>query len=267
MTFNPQTDSENTIIGAFNKYADAERAMRDLKEAGIPADRIGIGADQNGNNASSADGTQHEGFWRKIADFFEGKDHSVDASGHNQELEAGSHVVVTVLALTLAQRQECAEILKEHDATLESNPMKKSVGNQADGREGGQRIQLLSEVLRVDKERVSKGEVRLRKEVVTENKTVQVPITHEELVIDRMPVASGTPASGAIGSNQEIRVPLSEEKVRIEKKPMVKEEVRVGKKNVQESRQVNEQVKREELHVDRQDESSTQQPPTKKIVA
>jgi uncharacterized protein (TIGR02271 family) len=38
----------------------------------------------------------------------------------------------------------------------------------------------------------------------------------------------------------------------VEKRPVVKEEVTVGKKKVQESRQVNEQVKHEELKVDRQ---------------
>ncbi|HWY71563.1 MAG TPA: YsnF/AvaK domain-containing protein [Terriglobales bacterium] len=95
--------------------------------------------------------------------------------------------------------------------------MGQNASSKPDGLEGGQRIQLLSEVLRVHKERVSKGEVRFRKEVVTENQTVEVPVTREELVIDRIPAQAGTPASEAIGSNQEIRVPLSEEEVRVER--------------------------------------------------
>jgi uncharacterized protein (TIGR02271 family) len=65
-------------------------------------------------------------------------------------------------------------------------------------------------------------------------------------------VEGGAAASSQIGSEREIRVPLSEEQVRVEKRPIVKEEVTVGKKKVQESRQVNEQVKREELKVDRE---------------
>ena len=44
----------------------------------------------------------------------------------------------------------------------------------------GQRIQLLGEILRVHKERVSRGEVRLRKEVVTEQQNIEVPTTREE---------------------------------------------------------------------------------------
>ena len=266
MNLDTKNDSPNQVIGLFDNYTDAEHAIRDLKEAGVPADRIGIGMGTDGTEAQSGNETRHEGLWRKIADFFEGKDHSGDASRDNSQSEAGStHVLVSISVLTPEQRIECEEILEEHNAHLEPN-VNQNLGGKADGVESGQRIQLLSEVLRVQKERVSKGEVRLRKEVVTENQTIDVPVTREELVIDRTPVQSATPASGAIGSNQEIRVPLSQEKVRVDKTPIVKEEVRVGKKKVQESRQVNEQVKREELHVDRKDETGVQ-PPNKRNIA
>ena len=267
MNLNIQTASKNQVVGFFDNYSDAEYAIRDFKKAGVPADCIGIGTDQNGNDAQSVDGTQHEGFWRKVTDFFEGKDHSVDVSERNSQLETGSaRVLVSISALTPEQRNECEHILRAHGANFEAN-IDQNAGSKPDGLEGGQRIQLLSEVLRVRKERVSKAEVRFRKEVVTENQTVDVPVTREELVIERMPAQAGTPAFEAIGSNEEIRVPLSEEKVRVEKKPMVKEEVRVGKKKVQELRQVNEQLKREELHVDREDEANVEQRTNKKTVA
>src|SRR5947208_15842521 len=81
-------------------------------------------------------------------------------------------------------------------------------------------------MLRTYKERVQRGEVRLRKEVVTESQSIQVPVTREELVIERTP-GSGQ-VTGEIGRDEEIRVPLSEERVRVEKQPVVNEEVRVG---------------------------------------
>ncbi|MBV9670665.1 MAG: YsnF/AvaK domain-containing protein, partial [Acidobacteriales bacterium] len=96
----------------------------------------------------------------------------------------------------------------------------------------GQRIQLLSEVLNVRKDRVQRGEVRLRKEVVSETQTVQVPVRREELVIERTPVEGQRMAAGQIGSEKEIRVPLSEERATVEKRPVVREEVRVGKREV-----------------------------------
>jgi uncharacterized protein (TIGR02271 family) len=113
------------------------------------------------------------------------------------------------------------------------------------------RVQLFGEVLRVHKERVSRGEVRLRKDVITETQTVEVPITREELVLERVAVSGDTPAPSAnIGRGQEIRVPLAEDRVRVEKVPVVKEEVLVGKRDVADVARVGEDVRREELRVD-----------------
>ena len=114
-----------------------------------------------------------------------------------------------------------------------------------------ERVQLFGEVLRVHKERINRGEVRLRKDVVTENQTIEVPVTREELVLERVPVSGDTPAPSAnIGSGQEIRVPLSEDKVRLEKQPVLREEVSVGKREVQDVARVSGDVRREELRVD-----------------
>lgn len=121
------------------------------------------------------------------------------------------------------------------------------VGNRATQ---GRQINLLSEVLRVNKHRVESGEVRLRKEVRTENQTIEVPVTHEELVIERVPTQDQRATGEQIGTNEEIRVPLSEERVDVEKSNVVREQVRVGKKEVQDTRTVSEEVRHEDLKVD-----------------
>jgi uncharacterized protein (TIGR02271 family) len=114
-----------------------------------------------------------------------------------------------------------------------------------------ERVQLFGEVLRVHKERINRGEVRVRKDVITENQTIEVPVTREELVLERVAVSGDTPAPSAnIGRGQEIRVPLSEEKVRLEKEPVLREEVSVGKREVQDVARVSGDVRREELRVD-----------------
>jgi uncharacterized protein (TIGR02271 family) len=113
------------------------------------------------------------------------------------------------------------------------------------------RVQLFGEVLRVHKERINRGEVRIRKDVVTENQTIEVPVTREELVLERVPVSGTVPAPGAkIGGAQEIRVPLSEETVRLEKQAVVREEVLVGKRDVEKVATVGDAVRHEELNVD-----------------
>jgi uncharacterized protein (TIGR02271 family) len=119
------------------------------------------------------------------------------------------------------------------------------------GEFAGDRVQLFGEVLRVHKERISRGEVRVRKDVVTENQTIEVPVTREELVLERVAVSPNTPASSAnIGRSQELRVPLSEDSVRVEKQPVVREEVIVGKREVSDVARVGDDVRHEELRVD-----------------
>lgn len=114
-----------------------------------------------------------------------------------------------------------------------------------------ERVQLFGEVLRVHKERINRGEVRLRKDVITENQTIEVPVTREELVLERVAVSGDTPAPSAnIGRGQEIRIPLSEDKVRLEKEAVLREEVTVGKREVQDVARVSGDVRREELRVD-----------------
>ena len=79
---------------------------------------------------------------------------------------------------------------------------------------------------------------------------MNVPVSREELVIER---SKGTGApTGEIGTDEDIRVPLSEERVRTEKQPVVNEEVRVGKRQVQNNQQVSDQVRHEELRVDKE---------------
>lgn len=117
-------------------------------------------------------------------------------------------------------------------------------------RQGAQQnIQLLGEILRVHKETVNRGEVRVRKEVVTENQTLQVPVTREELVIERHPVSGSQAVTGNIGE-QEIRIPLSEERASIGKDTVVREDVSVGKRAVEEVRDLSDEVRHEELRVE-----------------
>ena len=92
----------------------------------------------------------------------------------------------------------------------------------------------------------------MRKEVVTEKQTIEVPVTREELVVERMPVTGERRAQGEIGSEPEIRVPVSEERARVEKQPIVSEEVRVGKRKVQDTQRVSDDVRHEELRVEKE---------------
>jgi uncharacterized protein (TIGR02271 family) len=126
-------------------------------------------------------------------------------------------------------------------------------------REGEQRLQLVEERLRIHKRPEERGEVKLRKDVVTEQKSVEVPVSHEELVIERHPTSGEQPARGGFEGQKEIRVPLREEKVQVEKQPVVKEEVSVGKRQVQDVKHVADTVRKEQMRVEREGEADVRQ--------
>jgi len=109
-------------------------------------------------------------------------------------------------------------------------------------------ITLHEERLRADKQTVNAGEVKVRKEVHTDHKQITVPVEREEVVIERRP-ASGQAAAGTLRA-EEIRIPVKEEKVNVSKETVVKEEVSVGKRKVQETQTVEGDVRREELKVE-----------------
>lgn len=113
-------------------------------------------------------------------------------------------------------------------------------------------IELREERLRAVKETREAGAVTIHKEVVAEQQTIDVPVTHEEVVIERHPV-TGRPASGeAIREGEEIRVPVEAEQARLEKETVVTEEVQVGKRPVTETEHLTGTVRREELRVDKE---------------
>ena len=112
------------------------------------------------------------------------------------------------------------------------------------GKQDDQTMDLKAEKLVADKQVVESGQVRLKKDVVTETQSMDVPVTREEPVLERHPVEARE-ADGNIGEG-EINVPLREERVYAEKQPYVSEEVSLGKRQVEETERVTGEVSREE---------------------
>jgi uncharacterized protein (TIGR02271 family) len=112
------------------------------------------------------------------------------------------------------------------------------------------RIQLREEQLRVNKERVSGGDVNIRKEVTTERKTVDVPVEREEVVVTHRP-APGTARDNSPIKEQEIRIPVSEERVNVSKETVVTGEVEVAKRKVTDTQKVSDDVRKENVRVEK----------------
>ncbi len=118
--------------------------------------------------------------------------------------------------------------------------------------EGEQSVQLREEELQARKQTVQTGEVSVGKEVVSEQRTLEVPVTREEVFVERQPVEH-RPSDRPIDERTEtIAVPVREEQVTAEKRAVVYEEVELGKQQVQETQQVSGTVRREEARIERE---------------
>jgi len=113
------------------------------------------------------------------------------------------------------------------------------------------KLQLRKEELDIAKNRVEIGNVEIGKEIIEEQKVVDVPVTHEEVVIERK-VLGNEPSDSPIGQGETIRIPVSEERVQVGKHTIVAGEVAAYKREVEGTNQVKETLKREEARVNKQ---------------
>jgi uncharacterized protein (TIGR02271 family) len=111
-------------------------------------------------------------------------------------------------------------------------------------------VPLMEERLNVSK-KTSTTQYTITKEPVTEKKTLEVPVTHEELIVEKRPPkeSSSSSAQGPVNSKTEIKVPLMREEVEVTKEPFVKEEVVVKKKSIAETRTISDTVTSERINI------------------
>jgi uncharacterized protein (TIGR02271 family) len=117
-------------------------------------------------------------------------------------------------------------------------------GRSAKGIREEVRVPLSEEHLEASKRVEETGRVKVSKETVTEEETVRVPVTREEVRVERVP-ARGEPGEGAF-EDEEIEIPIREERAEVRKRPQVREEVRVGK-----TRHEKEETRREPVRKER----------------
>ncbi len=106
------------------------------------------------------------------------------------------------------------------------------------------------ERLHVGTEQVQAGRARLRKYVVTENVTQTVPVSHEEVRLEREPITEANrdaALSGSDISEEEHEVTLRAERPVVQKEAVPVERVRLGTETVTEEHEVSEQIRKEQI--------------------
>jgi uncharacterized protein (TIGR02271 family) len=110
------------------------------------------------------------------------------------------------------------------------------------------RVQRSEEELRAGTREREAGSVKVRKRVRVDRERIEVPTRREEVSVERVPVR-GEATEAQIGAD-EVSVPVVEDEVVVQKKPVAKEEIRIRKDVVHERQIVEEDVRREEVDIE-----------------
>ncbi len=131
-------------------------------------------------------------------------------------------------------------------------------GHDTSGRNTDKAMTRSEEQLNVGTRTEEVGRARLRKHVVTEQQTHTVPVSREEVRVQREPITDanrGEAMSGGELTEEEHEVTLHAEKPVVNKETVPVERVKLGTETVTEEHTVNETVSKEQIEME--DESGT----------
>ncbi len=250
------------VAGVFQSDSQARQALQALRAAGFGVDQIGYATQAQSQGVNLLSDLQNLGLARDNATYYDREFKagrpvvSVRADGREQEAENIIHQYggydyehQTGIAQSNVAATQGTTVNRAAAAVGNANVNQEAIDENHEFYQP-RRLQLRSEQLDVTKNRVQSGEVGLRKEVVTEQQTIDVPVTHEEVYIERRAVTGGQADTTPIGQDEVIRVPVSEEQVNVTKNTVVTGEVAIGKRDVTETQQVRDTVRHEEARVE-----------------
>lgn len=268
---------EKHIIGAYDSTNEAAAVVDQLSRKGYSPeeilvvsnrDRLGSLENKTGLQVEQSESAQHDqSMWDKIREAFTMDEETssnnrlsnydlseTDTRRYESDLNDGK----IIIAVEANSATDLDEFKTETDGRgTESNQYTSAATNTADQEES---MELREERLSVDKEEVKTGEISVGKDVVEEERSVDVPVRHEEVYVEKRHVADGETrnATADFGDEEEIRIPVVEEKVEVKKKPVVTDEVVIGKRTTEETEHIHDTVKKEEVHLDKEGSSRIQ---------
>lgn len=111
-------------------------------------------------------------------------------------------------------------------------------------------LDLREEELDIHKHRVETGDVELHKEIVEEEKEVNVPVSHDQVIIEQRAV-DHEPTEEPISAEETMHIPVTAERVDVEKHTVVTGEVTAHKRSVEETEQVHDVLHKEVAEVEK----------------
>lgn len=247
------TAAQAMVVGVFAQESQARRALDELRSAGFDIAPFGLAMRKEYMIPPSIRN-----------ELVRGGIPETDADYYDYALQSGR-----IVAIVQSDHgwQDIINTLHHNGAYDVLTGPVQVIGNSSTSpqNEGNRVLQLREEQLQVQKQQVETGHVLIRKRIITEEKTIRVPVNREEIVIERYPAADQSPVDPAnehhppipddvrilqLEAGQTIRIPIHEEQVVIEKRPVVIEELVISKQAIEEIRQISATVQKEEPRIE-----------------
>ena len=264
-----------TVIGLFNNTKEAQRAVLELVNSGIPREDIGITSQDYiaGERTSSAEtnvGEKDEGIGEKISNFFSslfGGDDAEDRGYYSDTVRRGG-AVVTVDAEKDDIADRAAAIMDQYGATdVDERGAQYQAGgsvgagardrevSRADLAEGGEAtLPVIEEELQVGKRQVERGGVRVRTRVIERPVEEMVRLREERVNVERRPVNRPiTDADLQAFREGTIEVTERAEEPVVSKQARVVEEVVINKDVDERTETIRDTVRRTDVDVEEMD--------------
>lgn len=269
--------TDNTVVAVFDDYAEADRAVGRLVQAGIERDRIDIAHEARAAHGTAASAQPSPGsparhddpsIGERISRFFGrlfGREDHHDAAHYAEAIRRGASVV-SVEAANPADADRVADILDscgavdiDQRASLWreggwSAPSQGAHSATPTGHADEQVIPVVSEELQVGKRRRERGGVRIYAHLSEKPVAEQVRLREEHASVERRPAdRPATESDFAAFEEKTIEIRESIEEPVVAKRARVVEEVVVGKETTERVETVNDVVRKGQVDVENVD--------------
>jgi uncharacterized protein (TIGR02271 family) len=262
--------NEETIVAVYDTASQADAAIRDLQDSGIPPTSISRHA------AGTSTGTapqppREQGFWSALF----GGEPEYDTNVYEQTMAAGSHVVTVrvdasraATATTILERHDPIDIDERAAAygigrtgVGQTGAMPQgsagATGTVRAGESGEEKLQLAEEQLNVGKRLVNRGTTRIRRYVVETPVEENVSLHSERVTVERRPASGETRVDSPEFTDRTIEVSETEEEAVVGKTARVREEVVVRKDVSDRVETVRDTVRREDVEITKDGKTQT----------
>ncbi len=183
-------DNRTVVMGVFRDHTLAEQAVQQLRQTEWGGEQVSVLSHSSGGflDRFRSAFTEHDNAQEQNPDAMAQLDLPDEQRQYYQrELDNGATIVI---ARPAGHQLETRDILNRYGAYGVFTPFQ--LGQE-------QSVQLRQEVPEVQKTVVQVGEVRIHKHIITEQRTFTVPVTREEVTIERVP-SSNSNQAGAQGT-------------------------------------------------------------------